>query len=161
MTRVLELAVAKLLVPPRVVDLSPGNRWSEETLEEKFVRRCKAIPNGCIEFVSYRDKQGYTRIWDGRQKSLAHRVAHELFIGPIPEGYQVDHLCFNRACVNPAHLEAVTPLINTRRAAARITHCIAGHEFTLANTRRIRGQQRACRACDARRAREYRARIAA
>ena len=98
---------------------------------------------------------------EGR-KQLVHRVAFQLFIGPIPEGMQVDHLCGVRHCVNPAHLETVTPLVNTRRAErgnARKTHCDAGHEFTPENTRyRTDRPGRLCRSCDAERARQYRER---
>lgn len=60
---------------------------------------------------------------------LAHRHAYELFKGPIPHGYQVDHLCRVRRCVNPEHLEAVTGAVNTQRAAQAKTHCIHGHLY--------------------------------
>lgn len=46
----------------------------------------------------------------------AHRIAYEYAKGAIPEGLQIDHLCRNTRCVNPEHLEAVTPRTNTRRA---------------------------------------------
>jgi hypothetical protein len=55
----------------------------------------------------------------GGRTTPAYRVAHELAIGPIPEGMEVDHLCFNPGCCNPAHLEAVTPAENKRRSLAR------------------------------------------
>ena len=65
--------------------------------------------------------------------SLAYRVAWELTNGPVPEGLELDHLCRNKACCNPAHLEPVTHEENMRRAMR--THCIHGHEFTEVNTR--------------------------
>src|SRR5690348_1907218 len=84
---------------------------------------------------------------DGKQR-YAHRVSYELTVGPIPDGLQIDHLCRNRACVNPAHMEPVTPRVNTLRgiggAAARAarTHCPRGHAYTAENTYRSRRNQR-------------------
>lgn len=83
----------------------------------------------------------------------AHRVAYEALVGPIPSGLDLDHLCRNRGCVNPAHLEPVTRKVNILRGEsimaknARKTHCRRGHEFTPENTR-IRANGRNCRACD-------------
>lgn len=77
----------------------------------------------------------------------AHRASYEHFIGPIPDGYEVDHLCYTPLCVNPGHLEAVTSAENKRRAAARKTHCKHGHEFTPENTYRGVSGHRSCRAC--------------
>jgi hypothetical protein len=79
---------------------------------------------------------------------VAHRVAYEMEVGPIPEGMQLDHLCRNTLCVNPAHLEPVTHHENQRRGLKGdlTTHCPKGHEYTPENTRRYRNH-RYCRAC--------------
>lgn len=134
------------------------------TNAERLARHTETTDDGCIVFTGYRINSGYALLWDADagKKRLVHRIAHEIYIGPIPDGYQVDHLCSNRVCVNPAHLEAVTPLENTQRVSRRRTHCLRGHEFTPANTRQ-RGDRlgRVCRACDAIRANEYRERRAA
>jgi HNH endonuclease len=62
---------------------------------------------------------GYGRFHDGQRLVQAHRFSYELHVGPIPLGLVVDHLCGVRACVNPAHLEPVTHLVNTRRIGPR------------------------------------------
>lgn len=104
-----------------------------------------------------RGRYGYFRM--GTKTSdpriTAHRVSHLLFIGPIPEGYEVDHSCRNTLCVNPAHLEAVTPDENKRRA--RLTMCRAGlHD--LSDPENIRwdnqGRRRGCLRCWLDRAKE-------
>lgn len=89
---------------------------------------------------------------------LAHRWMYQQANGPIPTGLTIDHLCRNRACVNPAHMEPVTHKVNVLRGMspnainARKTHCLRGHEFTLANTYIPPGRQRRqCRACAAER----------
>ncbi len=83
----------------------------------------------------------------------AHRAAYELYVGPIPEGLTIDHLCRNTLCVNPAHLEAVTMRENILRGtgpsaqAARKTHCLRGHPFDDGNTLFRATGKRVCRAC--------------
>jgi hypothetical protein len=84
---------------------------------------------------------------------LPHRFAYERLVGPIPEGLDLDHLCRNRTCVNPAHLEPVTRRENLLRGdtiPARKnaqTHCIHGHPFDKANTYIAPNGTRHCRTC--------------
>ncbi|KAB2977369.1 HNH endonuclease [Streptomyces sp. SS1-1] len=88
----------------------------------------------------------------GGRYQMAHRVAYQEIVGPIPEGLQLDHLCRVRHCVNPAHLEPVTSRENTLRGEnlvainAAKTHCKRGHLFDAANTYRWRNS-RICREC--------------
>jgi hypothetical protein len=108
---------------------------------------------GCWEWQASRDRRnGYGWFWFEGKMQKAHRVSYRLNVGPIPEGLQLDHLCRNRGCVNPAHLEPVTSRENTLRgdtfaaAQAARTHCPQGHEYTEENTARW-NRKRYCRAC--------------
>lgn len=96
-------------------------------------------------------------VGDGTKKNkTTHRVMHEAFIGPVPKGLEIDHLCRVRSCCNPAHLEAVTHSENARRGLTGFergrqqrakTHCDHGHEYTPENTY-VRGNgSRMCRTC--------------
>ena len=108
----------------------------------------------CWEWTSVLDDDGYGIFRPTRTKrARAARWAWECLVGPIPDGLELDHLCRNRPCVNPDHLEPVTCRINNLRGSglaaqnARKTRCKRGHAFTLANTY-VRPQgKRQCRAC--------------
>jgi hypothetical protein len=107
----------------------------------------------CWLWTGRRDIGGYGRLWVGDRDVPAHRWSYERFVGPIPEGLQVDHLCRVRECVNPAHLEPVTQAENIRRGVgastrnATKTHCPRGHAYTPENTMRRKSGQRRCRIC--------------
>lgn len=72
---------------------------------------------GCWNWIAAKDKNGYGAKKFNNRAMKAHRYMYEKLCGPIPEGMTLDHLCRNRACVNPAHLEPVTARINTRRGS--------------------------------------------
>lgn len=123
--------------------------------------------NGCWIWLKHRNRQtGYGCFALSRKYTSstgkthtamdsAHRVAYEHWRGQIPSGLEIDHLCRNRWCVNPDHLEAVTDAVNVLRGEgcyaqnARKTHCKRGHEFTAENTYLIKGGAggRMCRTC--------------
>lgn len=107
---------------------------------------------GCWVFANpAKSTNGYQQISIGNENGRAvlryvHRVAYQHLVGPVPEGLQLDHLCRNRGCFNPEHLEPVTAQENILRSVAHITHCPQGHEYTTENTGRT-GNRRYCREC--------------
>lgn len=130
-----------------IVKANPRKVWWRE--------EDRGFDTSCWIWQMARNNGGYgiARVPGTRKKTCAHRVVYEQIIGPIPEGLELDHLCRVRECVNPAHLEPVTPRVNSRRSSspsgihARKTHCPAGHPYDETNTYYRPGGQRVCRAC--------------
>ncbi len=108
---------------------------------------------GCWLWTGALDSDGYGNVNRSKKSVGAHRYAYELLVGPIPAGMVLDHICRNRRCVNPAHLDPVTNRENILRGEgacarhARKTHCVHGHEFTPENTRIRPNGSRRCVAC--------------
>ena len=130
-------------------------KWAHLLTEERVAHFWARIDKSgeCWTWKLTPTRGGYGRlgIWqDGRNVAhvLAHRISFYLHHGYLTEGLVIDHLCRNRLCVRPEHLEEVAPVENTRRGAASRTHCSKGHAFDGQNTYRhpTRGT-RHCRAC--------------
>lgn len=132
------------------------------TLRERFESKIRRTDGGCWEWSGgHFQATGYAIFnipseRDGRWRpTVAHRVSYELFVGPIPDGLHVDHLCRNRGCVRPDHLEPVTQQENMHRGQApsaisyRENRCQRGHEYTPENTiiKPSQPGKRECREC--------------
>lgn len=110
---------------------------------------------GCHPWTGHVARSGYGAYAHRGAQIRAHRIAYAEAHGEAPEGLVIDHLCRNRSCVNPDHLEAVDNWTNVRRGEspvaknARKTHCTRGHEFTPENTYvpPKRPAERNCREC--------------
>lgn len=128
---------------------------------EKFWQFVERRENGCLEWKRLLDRDGYGLFHIGSRRDKtkkivrAHRWSYENFVGPIPAGLQIDHLCRNRKCVEPAHLDPVTALINTQRGwRANKTICKSGHPLSGDNLYVSPSGVRACKECRRRWVRE-------
>lgn len=137
-------------------------------IEERLLEGSEVVETGCRRWKLAHYSKGYGRINVGNKRCRVHRVAYEVWVGPIPEGLQIDHVrangCRYRDCIEPTHLEAVTPYENILRKP-RPTHCPQGHEYTPENTilgdrYGKTGNYRKCRTCSNAHSRAYHARKA-
>ena len=133
------------------------------TVAGRVLARATITHDGCWTWNGGPAGNGYGQVSCKGRKYITHRVVYEAMIGPIPEGLTIDHLCRNRLCVNPAHLEAVTMRENLLRGdspaarAARRDSCPKGHAYTKENTYVTKAGVRQCRHCHADNERRYRA----
>lgn len=132
--------------------------FRDPRLPDRIWSKVARVPSGCWQWTAGLDRDGYSAISFQGKRQGAHRVFYAELVGPIPSGLQLDHLCRNRACVNPGHLEPVTKRVNTLRGLgpparnARKTRCPEGHQYTL------RLGKRTCKPCEAASQRRYKAR---
>lgn len=123
-----------------------------------------AVQDACWLWTGAKNDHGYGQLRVGGRSGrtfYAHRLSYEHHVGPIPVGHDIDHLCRTPACVNPAHLEAVTHRDNVMRGEAprivlsRTNRCLNGHSLSAPNVIFDRNGRRRCRTCTNARARRY------
>lgn len=118
------------------------------SVAEFFISKIRKTST-CWIWTGFVGPNGYGSIG----KRYVHRLSYEMFVGTIPEKLEIDHLCRNRRCVNPSHLEPVTHKENSVRGFgtsginARKSSCLRGHEFNRRNTRIDKNGSRKCRIC--------------
>jgi hypothetical protein len=129
-----------------------SNADPEKQLAKLLAKR-HVTETGCWKWPGQRTAAGYGQMRTGPgSRDYVHRISHKLLIGPIPEGTEIDHLCRNRACYNPEHLEAVPHRINWLRGEShaavvvRTNRCGKGHDMTDAYVTKTTGARR-CRPC--------------
>lgn len=127
-------------------------QFGRGNLPARFVQKISES-NGCWLWTAFKNEDGYGKIFVAGKIKFAHRVSYELLVGPVPLGKELDHLCRNRSCVNPLHLEAVEHAVNVARGNAdfkkNLTHCKNGHALN---------ERRKCNICQAAATSRYRER---
>jgi hypothetical protein len=140
----------------------PRTKRINGTPEERFWPKVDARGD-CWEWTASITDDGYGRFKGHGTMVNAHRFAWELLVGPVPAGMVLDHLCRNRKCVNPDHMEPVTPKENTRRGfllfmqKRQQTHCVHGHPLSGSNLGRDWRGHRRCKTCAYAHARRWQA----
>lgn len=97
-------------------------------LPARVQKKIAVSGDGCWEWTAYKKTSGYGQVWAEGRLDYSHRFVYETLVGPIPDGLAIDHLCQNRGCCNPDHLEAVTTDQNNLRAIIAEARKIAGAE---------------------------------
>ena len=123
----------------------------------RFWSKVEKDPGGCWNWTASKYRNGYGSFWDGTRGVKAHRFSWEQINGVVHEGFELDHLCRNKECVNPQHLEAVTHRENIMRGDGpellrqyylSRTHCPLGHPYDNENTYiKPSNGGRQCRVC--------------
>lgn len=134
--------------------------------KKHILKRITISESGCWIWSGAVDSHGYGKccfVWDGKRITVSHRLAYMAFVGEIPEGMQVDHMCWQPQCCNPSHLRLLSALENvSRQRSAMKPFCKHGHPLSGGNVyiRTARsGGQRQCRLCNLRAVKQYRARL--
>lgn len=116
----------------------------------RFWKRVDRVEGDCWLWTGGQSVNGYGSCLDylaeTPRTTYAHRLSWRIHRGEIPEGLQIDHLCRNKLCVNPDHLEPVTQSENLKRRSAKV-QCKSGHPFTAENTYQTKAGTRCCRTC--------------
>lgn len=136
------------------------HRRKMDDIKSRLLSRIKFVGT-CWEWDAPDTSNGYGNLYVGRKRMRAHRLSYEVFVGEIPEGLEIDHLCRNRACCNPDHLEPVTARENTLRSPisptainSRKLKCKRNHDLTGDNVYVSSLPRRVCKECARLRARE-------
>jgi len=114
------------------------------TLAQRVFQKIRITEAGCWEWQGAKMGNGYGKVNINRKTPPVHRVVYEMFNGPVPKHLDMDHLCRNRGCANPEHLEPVTRSENLRRGLGGTrSHCPRGHALVGENV----GSRRNCLTC--------------
>ena len=146
-----------------LADWDAVERLLPQRVIEKIHLTIGPLADPCWEWTGSRDVDGYGRLCANGQNRKASRVVYEILHGPITESLELDHICRNRSCVNPLHLELVPHQVNVARGNAgqylrQRTHCPEGHPYDAVNTYVYGKGKRGCLKCRRERSREWRRR---